>query len=421
MKVTRKAFVLFITVLLVFSAAAFVPASAAGDNAPWELIKNAEASIKDGFLFGIADNKTKEDIKAQFVGDVTVSGTGTGATITAGSRSLVIIVLGDINGDGKIDSKDYLFVKRAILGTISLSEPQLKAACLGQNTAPSPSDYLKIKRHHLGTFNIHPPKEPEKTSLKILTIGNSFSQDGMAYIYQIAANLKVDEIVLGNLYVAGCSLSTHWNNANNNLPSYSYERNTTGTWQSTPGYRMKDAIAHEDWDYIVMQQVSGSSGRPETYEPFLTNLIAYVKANATNPDVKLAWHMTWAYQANSTHADFPYYNKDQMTMYSAIIGTVQTTVATKSDIAVIIPSGTAIQNIRAGDIGDIVTSDGYHLSVPLGRFIAGMTWVAALTDLDISKVTYMPSGVLPHRLPLIIAAVQNAIEKPFYTPQLGET
>lgn len=401
-------------VLLVISSSFVITAVEAVNANPFVLVKGAAASIEDGYLNDLPENITIEYIKAQFKGAVTVSGTGTGDTVTADNQTLVIIIRGDISGDGKVDTKDYLFAKRAFLGTYSLSAVQLKAACLEGTPLPTSKDYLMIKRHYLGTYNLHPIKEPEKTSLKILTIGNSFSSDGMAYVYQIAKNLKVDEVVLGNLYIAGCSLNTHANNAKYNIAAYEYYRNTTGTWTSTKNTKMKDAILQEEWDFIVMQQVSGSSGRPDTYEPHLTNLIEYVKTNATNPDVKLVWHMTWAYQANSTHADFPHYSSDQFIMYNAITSTVLSTVLPHTDISVIIPSGTAIQNTRSTIIGDILTSDGYHLSVPLGRYIAGLTWVAALTDLDISEITYSPSGVNQTYIPLIIEAVQNAIETPFH-------
>ena len=44
-----------------------------------------------------------------------------------------------------------------------------------------------------------PEKTDAKKSLKILAVGNSFSVDGMEYLYQIAKNAGVEEIILGNL------------------------------------------------------------------------------------------------------------------------------------------------------------------------------------------------------------------------------
>lgn len=245
-------------------------------------------------------------------------------------------------------------------------------------------------------------------TLKILAIGNSFSVDAMEYIYQIAEDLHYEKIVLGDLYIPGCSLSTHWISADKNRSAYEYYKNTSGTWSITSNISISSALKEDDWDFITLQQVSGSSGKGDTYEPYLSKLIEYVTTNATNPEMKLAWHMTWAYQSNSEHAAFSDYDSDQMTMYNAILDTVRENVADKDDMSIIIPSGIAIQNLRETEIGDILTRDGHHLSVPLGRYTAGLTWIAALTEEDIGKVTYFPDGINEEQLQLVIEAVKNA-------------
>lgn len=81
---------------------------------------------------------------------------------------------------------------------------------------------------------------------------------------------------------------------------------------------MKD----EPWDYITFQQVSQDSGRPETYEPYLGNLLDYVKGIVTNNNVKFGLHQTWAYAKNSTHGGFANYGNNQQTMYQAIVDAV---------------------------------------------------------------------------------------------------
>ena len=49
--------------------------------------------------------------------------------------------------------------------------------------------------------------------MKLLTVGNSFSDDAMEYVWQIASALGFKKIELGNLYIGGCSLATHRENA----------------------------------------------------------------------------------------------------------------------------------------------------------------------------------------------------------------
>ena len=108
-------------------------------------------------------------------------------------------------------------------------------------------------------------KPSEDGILKILTIGNSFSDDTMQYVYKIAKSAGVEKIKLGNLYIGGCSLDTHTSNAKANARAYDYRTNSADAWVNTPSYRMKDAITSENWDFISLQQASGSSGIKETY------------------------------------------------------------------------------------------------------------------------------------------------------------
>ena len=80
-----------------------------------------------------------------------------------------------------------------------------------------------------------------------------------------------------------------------------------------------------------------------------------------------------------------------MTMYNAIVDTLKSTVLSKELIDGVIPSGTAIQNLRSSYVGDTVTRDGYHLSHTHGRYTAALTWYAYLTGGDVNEITWVPS------------------------------
>lgn len=263
----------------------------------------------------------------------------------------------------------------------------------------------------------------EDKVFRVLAIGNSFSDDATSHLYQLAEDAGATEIVLGNLYIGGCSLSTHLNNAKSNKAAYDYRKNTNGSWNTRGSTTMEYGIKDEDWDLITLQQVSGLSGIPDTYNSDLDELADYVLENKTNPEAKLGWHMTWAYQQNSNHGDFPRYKNDQMTMYKAITDTVQQKVASNEKFDVIIPSGTAVQNVRTSYIGDTLTRDGYHLSLNLGRYIAGLTWVKAITGWSIDDVAYTPdfAEVPSEYLPIIKEAVNNAVASPYEVTQSSYT
>lgn len=269
----------------------------------------------------------------------------------------------------------------------------------------------------LWTDNLRPVCKSKKMmvkSLKIFAIGNSFSVDAMQWLYGIAKDGGYNNIILGNAYISGCTLQNHSINSKNNSKNYIYYKNTTGTWKNVKEKTLLECLTDEKWDIITLQQQSGSSGMPNTYEPYLSELIEFVNTNKTNPYAELVWHMTWAYQKDSTHSSFPNYNNDQLTMYNAIVSTIKSNVLVKNELSYYIPVGTAIQNIRTSFIGDKLTRDGYHLSYDLGRYIAAMTWFHKITGLSIDDITYVPSveTISDNHLKVVKECVKNAVANP---------
>ena len=60
--------------------------------------------------------------------------------------------------------------------------------------------------------------------VRILAIGNSFSEDAVEqHLHDIAAADGV-EVIIGNMYIGGCSLQKHLNNARKNKPAYKYRK-----------------------------------------------------------------------------------------------------------------------------------------------------------------------------------------------------
>ncbi len=259
-----------------------------------------------------------------------------------------------------------------------------------------------------------------RRSLKILAIGNSFSVDAMQnYLYDVLKSADYDQVILGNLYVGGCSLDTHWGYISAKSGSYEFYKNDdNGKWVKTPGYDALTALQEETWDVITVQQASPNSGQPETYGN-LQNIVNWIHQYKTNPNAKVLWHMTWAYQQDSTHEAFPNYGSDQMTMYNAIVNAAQNTAMKVEGIDGIIPAGTAIQNLRQ-TLGDTLTADGYHLNDQHGDYTASLTWYAAITGETLDLVDYAPTSVA-NDVFNIKRAVGRAIIKPYEVSNMGET
>ena len=68
--------------------------------------------------------------------------------------SVTVVVMGDLDGNGRIDSTDYLRIKSAFLGEYTLNEHERKAADVDQNGVIDATDYIRIKGHFLGNFTI---------------------------------------------------------------------------------------------------------------------------------------------------------------------------------------------------------------------------------------------------------------------------
>ena len=254
-------------------------------------------------------------------------------------------------------------------------------------------------------------------TVKILSIGNSFSEDALYYLYDIAESAGVN-VVAGNLYYSGCSLKIHDENAKKNIKAYSYHKWTSEGMTIEEDKTMKEVILDEKWDYITFQQSSEDSGLYVTYQPYLNNLINYVKS--LRPNAKFALNMTWAYSEDSRNNGFAKYNYSQFNMYRSITEAYKQALD-ETEIDIIIPCGTAIQNGRTSedlnDVGDQLTRDGYHLNEEMGRYIAGLTFFEALIvrdkSLDINiydDVTFIPGSKTDTEELLVSIAKKAVIE-----------
>ncbi len=262
------------------------------------------------------------------------------------------------------------------------------------------------------------PRDPMADGkLCILAIGNSFSQDSVEqYLWELFDAAGI-EAVIGNMYIGGCSLETHWGKAQNGATSYAYRKMAGGTKTEQQNVAFLTPFSDEDWDIVTLQQNSGNSGQYSTYTPYLANLIAYVGEKC---DADIWFHQTWAYMQGSSHGEFPKYDSDQMTMYNAIMGAVQSAMADHPTLAGVIPSGTAIQNGRTSYLGDTFNRDGYHLEVTYGRYTAACTWFEALSGQSVVGNTYFPATIDKDTAEIAQHAAHEAVTTPYSVTELTD-
>lgn len=256
-------------------------------------------------------------------------------------------------------------------------------------------------------------QKAEDGVVKILAIGNSFSADAIENnLYDLAKEKGIKTIV-ANLYIGGAPLVLHVNNARENKASYSYRKtDVNGERTTVSNVSLEKALMEEDWDYISLQQASPFSGQFQTVAESLPELVTYVKGKAKNPNVKLMYHQTWAYSEHAVHPGFANYNRDQQTMYRAIVDVSQR-VPSVAPIDFIIPAGTAIQNARTSYIGDNFDRDGYHLRFSLGRYVAACTWFEKIFGESVVGLKYKPADVTELEKEVAQYAAHYAVQRPY--------
>ena len=215
--------------------------------------------------------------------------------------------------------------------------------------------------------------------MKILSIGNSFSQDAQRYLHRLA---KEDGTFIKcvNLYIGGCSLQTHYLNMLENKKAYSFEFNGQSTGIQVS---ITEALASDSWDYITLQQASSLSFKIETFSPYIEELAALVRKYC--PKAKILIHETWGYETGSEKIRNLGFETDAE-MFSAAKSSYE-----KAEKLInadgIIPSGEALLKARELGISNI-HRDTSHASLGIGRYILALTWYKSLTGNDISANTF---------------------------------
>lgn len=207
--------------------------------------------------------------------------------------------------------------------------------------------------------------------MKILAIGNSFSQDATRYLSGVAKAGGVSMKVV-NLYIGGCSLARHYKNMLTGERAYSLEFNgeSTGFFVS-----LTEALVADEWDYITLQQASHYSGDYDTYQPYLDALSEYIRKYC--PKSELVIHETWAYEEGCARLKEKAHYDDSESMYNDLHENYKR-AAKAVGAKLIIPSGTLFKNLLAAGVPKI-HRDTFHATKGLGRYALALVWFRTLT------------------------------------------
>ena len=182
--------------------------------------------------------------------------------------------------------------------------------------------------------------------LKVLMVGNSFSQSVLAYLPRIVKADPENKLILGQCMIGGCTLERHCNEYKKSEkdPTYRpYSTNLKFPDRKDRKATLQELLDAQKWDIITIQQGSHMSWKPESFK-FADELVGYIRKH--NPQAEIVVHQTWAYRLDDsriTTADKGW-KIGQQGMYDRL--TENYTNLAKKYNARIVPVGYAVQLTR---------------------------------------------------------------------------
>ena len=90
----------------------------------------------------------------------------------------------------------------------------------------------------------------EDETLKILMIGNSFTNDTRQWAWSIADGIGIERVKIAVLNVDGIGLAEHIRNAKNDSAIYNYYENTEGSWTTQKQIKLSEGISLGAWVFV---------------------------------------------------------------------------------------------------------------------------------------------------------------------------
>lgn len=233
----------------------------------------------------------------------------------------------------------------------------------------------------------NPPVNFHKADLKVLDIGNSYTQDAQTYLPQIIKASGIDDdFSLYRAFRPSASFKTWvdcWNDSDNEYYSIDFCAGTSldgisGSGSASDGALFRKALQSVKWDIILIHQVSTYSNDYSLWEGngaggYLQELIRIIRV--TNPQATIGYLMTHSYRGS-------YWANSESSSYLRWRNIADATRQLKLeyDIDFIIPYGTAVQNLRASSLNDgyEFSEDGTHMGAGLGDYVAGCCYFESL-------------------------------------------
>ena len=256
--------------------------------------------------------------------------------------------------------------------------------------------------------------EKKDGPLRILAIGNSFTEDAVEWHLWGLFNAAGIDVVIGNEYRGGCTVERHWGYiTGKEEEAHAYRKVVNGKRTVKKGVPICEALKDEEWDVVCFQQGQAKYGVLESHYPYLDSLITYVRSYLAPGTYKLCYQLNWSFPEGSPRFEkVPLYENDQMKMYRCCVEAAKG-VKKRSKLDFLIPTGTAVQNARTTRFGDTMNRDWGHLDKLKGRYTASCVWFETITGINCIGNSYIPEGMSPEDALLCQKAAHAAVRKPY--------
>lgn len=239
------------------------------------------------------------------------------------------------------------------------------------------------------------PVSADDEPLKILAIGNSYSNDTTEYVSRIARGLGI-KVEVTSLYYPGCTLKMHVYKYENDIPDYVLFVDGNCDWKYMT---LKEVLAAKQYDIITFQQSPSGCQDFSTYytpeNPYLTKLADYVRVQ--QPNAKFMIHQTWAFCEEACHGGGEYtvvYYDTTADMFKEIEENYRKASALLGNIP-IIPFGKAVQT-AVDEFGydpsyqgnPTVYNDLISHMNKTGSYLTGCVFVESIFGVDCRKTSF---------------------------------
>ena len=229
----------------------------------------------------------------------------------------------------------------------------------------------------------------KKPQLKVLDIGNSYTDDATAMLQLLtkANQMDLSDMCLYQAVMGGGSFKTWYNIYHDNGKSTFFiskviggiDANiSTGTSNPYDGTLFREALTNEEWDIILIHQVSTYAPYYEQWKGtesggYLNEFLSLIKEH--QPQAKIGFllvHSYWDDYTDNTEGS-------SFLRWELIANSVKS-LCDEYQIDLVIPYGTAIENIRSCSLNNEydLTREGCHLEFGLARYTAACCYYESL-------------------------------------------